>query len=219
MPTPSEHKALAFVAIVILLGGAVRVLRAGSTPAPTSLEQQALALQASAADSAAARRPPKGGKSTRRVRSPRSSSDTLPVDVGGVRSVPATFARPDRPFDHSPYGATNRLGFPPPLPRIETDARGVRVESRPASPPPRNSTSDRRPNGLIDMDFASANEIEALPRIGPALARRIAASRDSFGPFASLEGLKRVKGMGKATLEQLAPLVTFTGRQSSQTRP
>ena len=86
MPTPSEHKALAFVAIVILLGGAVRVLRAGSTPAPTTLEQQALATQATAVDSAAARRPTKGAKSGKRGRSTRSARDTVPIDVGGVRS-------------------------------------------------------------------------------------------------------------------------------------
>lgn len=219
MPTPSEHKALAFVAIVILLGGAVRVLRAGSTPAPTALEQQALANQASAADSAAARRPSKGAKSPKRGRSRRSAGDTLPVVVGGVRSVPPTFARPDRPFDHTPYATTNRLGFPPPSPRIETDARGIRVQPRAASPPSRNTGGEPRPDALIDMDAAPARDIEALPRIGPALARRIVASRDSLGPFGSLEGLQRVKGIGKATLQQLAPLVTFTGRPSSQTRP
>jgi hypothetical protein len=50
MPTPSEQKALAFMAAVVLLGGAVRVVRAGSTPAPNPLEQQALARQATAAE-------------------------------------------------------------------------------------------------------------------------------------------------------------------------
>lgn len=212
MPTPSEHKALAFVAIVILLGGAVRVLRAGSTPAPTTLEQQALATQASAADSAAARRPSKGGKAARRGRSTRSARDTLPVDVGGVRSVPRSYARPDRPFDHTPYGATNRLGFPPPSPRIETDARGMRIEPRAAAPATRGAVAAPRPDAPVNMDAATSQEIEALPRIGPALARRLVANRDSLGPFRSLDGLKRVKGMGKATLAQLAPLVTFSGR-------
>ena len=84
MPTPSEQKALAFVAIVILLGGAVRVLRAGSSAPPTSLEQQALARQATAADSA--KLGERHRKTSRRGKSARSPRDTMPVVVGGVAS-------------------------------------------------------------------------------------------------------------------------------------
>jgi competence protein ComEA len=51
-----------------------------------------------------------------------------------------------------------------------------------------------------------------LPRIGSALAHRIVANRDSAGPFGSLEGLKRVRGVGVGTLKLLAPLVTFSGQ-------
>jgi len=42
MATPSEQKALAFVAMVVLLGGVVRVVRAGAPPNASSVEQQAL---------------------------------------------------------------------------------------------------------------------------------------------------------------------------------
>jgi hypothetical protein len=41
---------------------------------------------------------------------------------------------------------------------------------------------------------ATEKEIEALRHIGPTLAKRIVADRDSFGPFGSMDGLKRVKG-------------------------
>jgi DNA uptake protein ComE-like DNA-binding protein len=210
MPTPSEHKALAFVAIVILLGGAVRVLRAGSTTAPTIIEQQALARQASAADTAASKRK---SSTSRRKPAKRVSADTMPKDVGGVVSVPPSFARPDRPYDHTPYGASvGRNGFPPPSPRIDTDARGIRVAD-PGVPTAAKKTSGKAPpSEPVDLDTANEQQIESLPRIGPAFAKRIMASRDSLGPFGSLEGLKRVKGMGKATLGLLAPLVTFSGR-------
>jgi competence protein ComEA len=50
-----------------------------------------------------------------------------------------------------------------------------------------------------------------LPRIGPALAKRIIADRDSLGPFGSLEGFQRVKGVGPAMARTLAPYVTFSG--------
>ncbi len=65
---------------------------------------------------------------------------------------------------------------------------------------------------MIDLDHATATEIEALPRVGPATARRIVANRDSLGPFGSLAGLRRVKGMGPASLARLAPFITFGGR-------
>jgi competence protein ComEA len=60
------------------------------------------------------------------------------------------------------------------------------------------------------MDTASAELIETLNGIGPALAKRIVADRDSSGPFGSLEGLGRVKGIGPALSAKLAPQVTFS---------
>jgi competence protein ComEA len=70
--------------------------------------------------------------------------------------------------------------------------------------------------GAIDVDAASLTELTRLPRVGPALARRIVAQRDSCGPFGSIEALGKVRGIGPATLELLAPLVTFSGRPSSR---
>jgi competence protein ComEA len=60
------------------------------------------------------------------------------------------------------------------------------------------------------MDTSSAELIEKLNGIGPALAARIVADRDSSGPFGSLEGLGRVKGIGPALSAKLAPQVTFS---------
>jgi DNA uptake protein ComE-like DNA-binding protein len=71
------------------------------------------------------------------------------------------------------------------------------------------------PTSSLDIDRASTAELESLPGIGPALARRIAASRDSLGPFGSLEELEsRVRGVGPALAKRLAPAVTFSGRRS-----
>ncbi|MDB4883420.1 MAG: Helix-hairpin-helix DNA-binding class 1 [Gemmatimonadetes bacterium] len=206
MPTPSEQKALAFVAIVVLLGGAVRVVRAGSTPQPNHLEQQALARQATAAESAASAS--KSSKRVKSVRAPRKRDAGVTV-VGGVSSVPPSFARPGLP----PERGVN--GFPPPVPRIDTDARGSSPRTPPAGlggrPP-----ADGALAGRIDLDRASEAELDRLPRVGPALAHRLVANRDSFGAFGSLEALRRVKGIGPATLERWATLVTFSGRPSSR---
>lgn len=62
----------------------------------------------------------------------------------------------------------------------------------------------------IDPDVATEAELDRLPRVGPALARRIVANRDSFGPFGSLEELQRVRGIGPALAAGLAPHVTFS---------
>ena len=67
-----------------------------------------------------------------------------------------------------------------------------------------------RPIGPVDLDVASEEEIEALRHIGPTLARRIVADRDSFGPFGSMEGLGRVKGIGPSMVAKLDSTVTFS---------
>jgi len=77
----------------------------------------------------------------------------------------------------------------------------------------RRSSSQKKPAGpspAVDMDTASAELIESLNGIGPALAKRIVAHRDTFGAFGSIEGLGRVRGIGPALSAKLAPQVTFS---------
>jgi competence protein ComEA len=64
----------------------------------------------------------------------------------------------------------------------------------------------------VAVNEASAQELERLPRVGPALARRIVADRAARGAYRSLEELGRVPGIGPATLRVLAPAVTFSPR-------
>lgn len=66
------------------------------------------------------------------------------------------------------------------------------------------------PADPVDVDVATAAELDRLPGIGPALAGRIVADRDARGPFGSLRGLDRVKGIGPALAAKLAPHVTFS---------
>ena len=67
-----------------------------------------------------------------------------------------------------------------------------------------------RPAGRVDLDVAGAKEIEALRHIGPTLAKRIIADRDSLGPFGSMDGLRRVKGIGASMVAKLDSSVTFS---------
>lgn len=75
------------------------------------------------------------------------------------------------------------------------------------------TTAPPSPSLPIDVDRASAVELEALPRIGPALAARIVAEREANGPFGGLDALdKRVKGIGVALARAIQPFVRFSGR-------
>jgi competence protein ComEA len=69
--------------------------------------------------------------------------------------------------------------------------------------------SEARRDGpqIIDLNRASAEELTALPGIGPVLAERIVRHRLVHGPFRSLEDVLQVPGIGPRTLEGLRPYV------------
>lgn len=64
-------------------------------------------------------------------------------------------------------------------------------------------------SGLINLNKASAQELESLPGVGPKTAEKIVAWRQANGGFKSLEELELVPGIGPRTLENLRPLVTL----------
>ena len=74
----------------------------------------------------------------------------------------------------------------------------------------RKPKTNTPPPGPVDLDVATEAEIESLRHIGPALAKRIVADRDSFGPFGSREGLLRVRGIGPSMVAKLDSSVTFS---------
>jgi competence protein ComEA len=67
----------------------------------------------------------------------------------------------------------------------------------------------------IDVDRAAADELVRLPRVGPGLASRIVADREERGPFASLDGLGRVSGVGPSTRDAMRPFARFSGGASA----
>ena len=60
----------------------------------------------------------------------------------------------------------------------------------------------------VDINAASAADLERLPEVGPGLAKRIVEYRAAHGPFAAPEALSRVKGIGPKKLKALAPYTT-----------
>jgi competence protein ComEA len=61
--------------------------------------------------------------------------------------------------------------------------------------------------GLVNINTASATELEALPGIGEVLAATIVAYREEHGPFASVDQLEDVSGIGPSTLDEIRDLV------------
>ncbi len=188
MPTPAEKKALVFLAAVAITGAAVRATgAAASAQTADAASREALRRQIVAVESA--------GASDRKKRN-------------GVAGVPGQRASRARPSGHP---IPPLLAEAPPSSREQVDPRSIfapPVVDRSSA----RTTKGRRPDAApVDMDIASAQEIERLPRIGPALAQRVVKDRDELGAFGSIEGLQRVRGIGPAMARTLAPYVTFSG--------
>jgi competence protein ComEA len=60
----------------------------------------------------------------------------------------------------------------------------------------------------VDLNTADASALETLPGIGPSIAQRILDHRELNGPFAGVDDLLEVSGIGPATLEKIRPLAT-----------
>ena len=63
----------------------------------------------------------------------------------------------------------------------------------------------------LDMDIASAAQIDSVPGVTPLMARRIVVDRMARGPFMTADGLRRVIGVGPLFLKRIDTLITFSG--------
>jgi competence protein ComEA len=98
-----------------------------------------------------------------------------------------------------------------------TDGQQVYVLRRGEVPPvppagPQAGGPDGAPatgaGGPVDINRASADQLDELPGVGPATAEAIITHREQNGPFGSVDELIDVRGIGEAKLEQLRDLVT-----------
>ncbi|MEO6122806.1 MAG: ComEA family DNA-binding protein [Ilumatobacteraceae bacterium] len=62
--------------------------------------------------------------------------------------------------------------------------------------------------GPIDLNTATAEQLDALPGIGPSTAAAIVEHRESSGPYATIDDLLAVRGIGPAKLDAIRELIT-----------
>jgi len=98
----------------------------------------------------------------------------------------------------------------------EIEALAERIEHRNGGQDPTESPADTQEapaspseeSGPININTADANQLTALPGVGPVLAERIIAHRETYGPFQIIEELTDVSGIGASRLEDIRPLIT-----------
>lgn len=91
----------------------------------------------------------------------------------------------------------------PDVPRADT---GSGTESQNADP----AYLAKHP---LNLNTASAEQLELLPGVGPAMAAKIIAARKEKGGFKSVEELDEISGIGEKTMEKLRPLVTVSSTE------
>ena len=75
-------------------------------------------------------------------------------------------------------------------------------------PTERKQVSPEKKPELLNINNASAKELQSLPSIGENMAKRIIEFREVHGRFASVQELTEVKGIGEKTLEKLRPFIS-----------
>lgn len=222
--TPQERLALGVMALLVSAGVGARMLHRGPaeaelTGAPAREERGALAalrgdVEKRSDDAERRKRPLAPGERIDPNTAEEAELDRLPrVGPGQARKIVEWRAahgpfRTLADFDSVPgVGAGLLVAVAPYLalapapaaaaPRAETATRS------PVTVPPRGGEAA----GPIDLNTASAEELEGLPGIGPSLGARVVEWRTAHGRFRSPADLEKVPGIGPATATRLLPKV------------
>ena len=126
--------------------------------------------------------------------------------VRGADTIGLNMARPVADGEQIVVGLAPRLGQP--------TALGSSAGSDPPAAPPPPSVSapptaatSTQPGQRIDLNAATAQQLDTLPGVGPVTAAAIVSWRQTHGRFTSVDQLAEVDGIGPARLEKLRALV------------
>ncbi len=95
------------------------------------------------------------------------------------------------------------------LAAVLEDGRQILVPTRaPAGARARSQVPSRAASAKVNLNTATAEQLDTLAGVGPATAAKILAFREEHGGFGSVEELADVPGIGERRLEALRDLVT-----------
>lgn len=235
--TPQERLALGVAAMLLAAGAVARGLAAGPEPAdlsgPPGVEADARRLAREVEDSVAraARRkaPLAPGERIDPNTAGTDELDRLPRVGPGLAQRIVEWRTARGPFrtladlDSVPgvgpallREAAGHLALPPaPATESRPPPAGDSFQSAASVADWERSTREAGSGGaaggaVVELNGATAAELEALPGVGPSLARRIVEWRAANGPFPSVDALAQVPGIGPATVERLRPRVRAT---------
>ncbi|HUH12108.1 MAG TPA: ComEA family DNA-binding protein [Longimicrobiales bacterium] len=219
-----ERRALGFVALLLFLSAGARIAARApadlaTTAAAADLDSLTAASRAERERAAARSRPLAAGERLDPNRASATELDRLPgigPAVAGrivaAREAGAVFTRAEDLAAVKGIGPATVKRVAPHLDFSRVVAVGSGGRPGPGGAAARTGGGQSGPGGgpaPVDVNRAAPAELETLPGIGPALAGRMVAFRDSAGPFRSLQELARVPGIGPRTLERLAGRVSF----------
>lgn len=146
---------------------------------------------------------------------PVAADAQITVYVGGAVARPGLYTLPARSRVADALAQAQALDAADvarlPMAAVLHDGQQVIVPERAAGTPPATAAASRAtptPQGPIDVNSASAAELEALPGVGPVLAQRIVAYRDEHGPFATLDALDAVQGVSARMVDGWRQMAT-----------
>ena len=152
-----------------------------------------------------------------------SEAETLFVHIGGCVAVPGVYelpggariadavaaaqgftddAAPDAVNLARPLSDGERVIVPSVQEYEDLQERGSWEDGDSAG-----ETSSSQADKKVNINTASAAQLESLPGVGPATAQKIVASRQAEGPFGCCEDLMRVSGIGQKKYDGLAELI------------
>lgn len=95
------------------------------------------------------------------------------------------------------------------LASIVSDGQQIVVPDRVGAITAEGGAHSPADDGLVHVNEATVDELQGLPGVGPVLAARIVEYRDSVGPFATVEDLLDVPGIGEGKLATLRDSVAI----------
>lgn len=192
----------AAASVVVVLGGGWWLLRPAPLPVEAGLPRAATATGPPPTVALAATATPS---------SPVTPAADVVVHVAGAVARPGVYRLPDGarvadavaraggPIDGADENAVNLAQRVVDGQRVLVPLVGQALQAAGAG--------GTAPAGPLDLNTASVDQLDGLPGIGPATAAAIVAHREQHGPFATVDELGDVRGIGQAKLDALRALV------------